>query len=82
MKKYVFTLLFSLACIVLSFAQIDSTDVQTLAHTGVQILTLTNNTIIPNVPNEITGGIISGLIAIVWRFFEKRKLRKAGKLVD
>jgi hypothetical protein len=61
---------------------IDSTGIQEIATTGVNILTLTHNTIIPNVPNEITGGIITIIIGFLIRFFEKRHLRKKGKLTD
>lgn len=53
---------------------IDSTTIQHLASTGLDVLTLTNNTIIPNVPNEITGGLITMIIGIIIRFFEKRHL--------
>lgn len=60
---------------------IDSTTIQHLASTGVDVLTLTHNTIIPNVPNEITGGIITMILGVVIRFFEKRHLRKKGKLI-
>jgi hypothetical protein len=59
---------------------IDSTTIQHLASTGVDVLTLTHNTIIPNVPNEITGGIITIILGVVIRFFEKRYLIKKGKL--
>jgi len=61
---------------------IDSTGIQEIANTGVNILTLTHNTIIPNVPNEITGGIITMIIGFLIRFFEKKHLRKKGKLID
>lgn len=61
---------------------IDSTTIQHLASTGVDVLTLTHNTIIPNVPNEITGGIITMILGVVIRYFEKRHLRKKGKLKD
>jgi hypothetical protein len=61
---------------------IDSTTIQHLASTGVDVLTLTHNTIIPNVPNEITGGIITMILGVVIRFFEKSYLRKKGKLKD
>jgi len=61
---------------------IDSSAIQHLASTGVEILTMTNNTIIPNIPNEITGGIITMILGVIIRFFEKRHLKKTGKLIE
>ena len=42
-----------------ALAQIDSTGVQNILSTGVNIATVTNNTIIKGVPNEITGSLIT-----------------------
>lgn len=81
MKKYIFlTVLFFTS--VLCYSQIDSADIQTILSTGVTIATATNNNIIPKVPNEITSSIITILAGIIIRFFEKRRLKKKGKLND
>lgn len=82
MKKYTISFIFFFALVGIACAQIDSAGIQQLAQTGVQILDATHNTIIPNVPNEITGGLISLVLGFVIRFFEKRHLRKKGKLID
>jgi hypothetical protein len=63
-----------------TLAQIDSTGVQNLLSTGVNIATATNNTIIKGLPNEITGSLITLLAGFVIRMIEKRHLRKKGKL--
>lgn len=55
---------------------IDSSQIQNIVHTGVDVLTFTHNTIIPNVPNEITGGIITMIVSVIIRYFEKRHLLK------
>jgi len=75
MKKIIFLTVFIFASI-LCYSQIDSTAIQTILTTGVTIATATNNNIIPKVPNELT----SSLITIIIRFFEKRRLKKKGKL--
>ncbi|MEI8136126.1 MAG: hypothetical protein WCH21_02260 [Bacteroidota bacterium] len=79
MKKIISFLLFVFftGCVV---AQIDSAGIQHVISTGVQIIGI-NNTLIPNVPNEITGGLITMLAGFIIRFFEKRKLRKKGLLI-
>lgn len=65
-----------------TFSQIDSTGIQNLLQTGVGIADATNNNIIPGVPNTITGSLITLIAGMVIRFFEKRRLRKQGKLND
>jgi len=79
MKKYIFLTVFIFASI-LCYSQIDSADIQTILSTGVTIATATNNTIIPKVPNELTSSLITILAGIIIRFFEKRRLKKKGKL--
>jgi len=81
MKKYIFLTVFIFASI-LCYSQIDSADIQTILSTGVTIATATNNTIIPKVPNELTSSLITILAGIIIRFFEKRRLKKKGKLND
>ena len=61
---------------------IDSTAVQQVLSTGVNIATATNNTIIKGVPNEITGSLITLIAGFIIRLIEKRRLRKSGKLTD
>lgn len=63
-------------------AQVDSSTIQTILTTGVNIATVTNNQIIPKVPNEITGSLITLIAGFLIRFFEQRYLRKKGKLID
>jgi len=63
-------------------AQVDSTTIQTILTTGVNVATITNNQIIPKVPNEITGSLITLIAGFLIRFFEQRNLRKKGKLID
>jgi len=79
MKKYIFLTVFIFASII-CYSQIDSADIQTILITGVTIATATNNTIIPKVPNELTSSLITILAGIIIRFFEKRRLKKKGKL--
>lgn len=81
MKKIYFLTVFIFAS-VLCYSQIDSTNIQTILSTGVNFATATNNTIIPNIPNEITGSLITLIAGFIIRFFEKRKLRKQGKLTN
>lgn len=38
--------------------------------------------LIPFLPDEVTGGAISSIIFFFWRIFEKRRLRRQGKLKD
>ena len=74
---------FLLMCLGFSaLAQIDSTEVQNILSTGVKIVTLTNNTIIRGIPNEITGGLITLIAGFIIRIIEKRHLRKKGKLMN
>lgn len=80
MKK-IFTFLFIVFICSLT-AQVDSTTIQNILTTGVNIATATNNTIIPKVPNEITGALITLIAGFIIRIFEKRYLRKRGKLKD
>lgn len=81
MKTPILILLFILTggCI---FAQVDSTAVQQILQTGVAIADATNNTIIKGVPNSVTGGLITLVAGFIIRYFEKRRLRKQGKLSD
>jgi len=79
MKKIIFLTVFIFASI-LCYSQIDSTAIQTILTTGVTIATATNNNIIPKVPNELTSSLITILAGIIIRFFEKRRLKKKGKL--
>ena len=81
MKNIIFIILFVLIS-TCTFSQIDSTGIQNILQTGVSIADATNNTIIPNVPNSITGSIITLVAGFIIRFFEKRRLRKQGKLTD
>lgn len=53
-----------------------------IVGTGVQILDATHNNIIPNVPNSVTGALITLVAGLFIRLWEKRKLRKKGKLKD
>lgn len=80
MKK-IFTFLFIVFIGSLT-AQVDSTTIQSILSTGVNIATVTNNNIIPKVPNEITGSLITLIAGFLIRLFEKRRLRKKGKLID
>ena len=74
---------FILICIGFSaIAQIDSTGVQNLLSTGVNIATATNNTIIKGLPNESTGSLITLVAGFIIRMIEKRHLRKKGKLTN
>jgi len=81
MKKIIFLTVFIFASI-LCYSQIDSTAIQTILTTGVTIATATNNNIIPKIPNELTSSLITILAGIIIRFFEKRRLKKKGKLND
>lgn len=81
MKKLTLLGIFIFASI-LCYAQIDSTGIQTILSTGVTIATATNNNIIPKVPNELTGSLITIIAGIIIRYFEKRSLRKKGKLTN
>ena len=79
----VLILSFILICIGFSaLAQIDSTGVQQILSTGVNIATVTNNAIIKGVPNEITGSLITLIAGFIIRIIEKRQLRKRGKLIN
>jgi hypothetical protein len=74
---------FILICIgFTAVAQIDSTGIQNLLTTGVNVATATNNTIIKGLPNEITGSLITLLAGFVIRMIEKRHLRRKGRLND
>lgn len=61
---------------------IDSADVQTI---GTVVFDAATNggtkELINGVPNAVTGGLFTAILALIGRFIEKRKLRKAGKLV-
>jgi len=81
MKKFTFLTIFIFASI-LCYAQIDSAGIQNILSTGVTFATATNNTIIPNVPNEITGSLITIIAGFIIRFLEKRSLRRKGKLTN
>jgi hypothetical protein len=81
MKKLTLLSIFIFA-FVLSYSQIDSSGIQTILSTGVNFATATNNTIIPNVPNEITGSLITIIAGFIIRFLEKRSLRRKGKLTN
>ena len=81
MKKLILLGIFIFASI-LCYSQIDSTGIQTILSTGVTFATATNNNIIPNVPNELTGSLITIIAGFIIRFFEKRSLRKKGKLTN
>ena len=63
-------------------SQIDSAAIQHGITTGVQIIGAAGGTIIPNIPNEITGSVITLIAGFVIRFFEKRKLKRQGKLIS
>lgn len=79
----VIVLSFILICIGFdALAQIDSTGVQNLLSTGVNIATATNNTIIKGLPNEVTGSLITMIAGFIIRIIEKRHLRKKGRLND
>ena len=56
----------------------------TLINHGVQIGTALNgsSTLIKGVDNSIIGSVISIIAGLIIRTFEKRKLRKQGKLTD
>lgn len=81
MKKLTFLTVFIFA-FVLCYSQEDSTAIQTILATGITFATATNNTIIPNIPNELTASLITIVAGFIIRFFEKRKLRKQGKLTN
>lgn len=82
--KTIYTILIFNCCLFFAsavcYSQIDSTAIQTVLQTGVTIATATNNTIIPKVPNEITSSLITIIAGIIIRYFEKRRLKKKGKL--
>lgn len=61
---------------------IDSTQIQEIVNVGLQVAENTNTNLIPNVPNNITSTIITIVVGLVIRFFEKRRLRKKGMLRD
>ena len=61
---------------------IDSTQIQEIVNVGLQVAENTNTNLIPNVPNNITSTIITVIVGLVIRFFEKRRLRKKGILRD
>lgn len=61
---------------------IDSTQIQEIVNVGLQVAENTNTNLIPNVPNNITSTIITVIVGLVIRFFEKRILRKKGILRD
>lgn len=74
---------FLLICIgFTAIAQIDSTEIQNLLSTGVNVATATNNTIIKGLPNEVTGSLITLVAGFIIRIIEKRHLRKKGKLTN
>ena len=60
-------------------AQLDSTAIQTVVQTGVSIADATNNNIIPNVPNSLTSSLLTVIVGLIIRFFEKRKLKKQAE---
>ena len=76
----VFILLFLFSLV--AFPQVDSAGIQQVISTGVNIVDATGGQIIPNVPNSVTGGLITLIAGFIIRFFEKRHLRKKGKLND
>lgn len=55
---------------------IDSAGVQMILATGVDLATRTNNQILPFLPNEATGAVITFVFGLLFRFFEKRKMEK------
>jgi hypothetical protein len=75
-NKFTAVVLFFLLITFDSFCQIDSAAIQTLVQTGITVADATNNNIIPNVPNSITSSLLTIVVGIIIRFFEKRKLKK------
>ena len=61
---------------------IDSTQIQEVVKIGLQVAESTNTTLIPNLPNNIASSLITIAVGLIIRFFEKRILRKKGKLRD
>lgn len=62
---------------------IDSTDIQNIGAVVFDAATDGGTKqLIKDVPNVVTGGVLTALLAFVGRWFEKRRLRKAGKLKD
>jgi hypothetical protein len=77
-----FVVLIYCSLVSVCYSQIDSASIQNTVTTGVNIIAAVKGTIIPNVPNEVTGSLVTLLVGFLIRFFEKRKLRKTGKLLD
>ena len=73
---------YELNIILIDNFMIDSTQIQELVNLGLQVAQNNNNTIIPNVSNNITTSLITIAVGILIRFFEKRILRKKGMLRD
>ena len=65
-----------------AIAQIDSTTIQNTISTGFQIVSAENDHIVPNVPNSVTGALLTLIAGVVIRLIEKRQLRKKNKLND
>lgn len=86
MKKLSYLIIFTVSLFLISmpiFSQIDSAGIQSIVGTSFDIVSaVTVKPIIPNVPNEITGGLITLIAGLVIRLFEKRRLRKKGHLID
>ena len=62
---------------------IDSTDIQNIGAVAFDAATDGGTKqLIKDVPNIVTGGIITTILAFVGRWVEKRRLRKSGKLKD
>ncbi len=55
---------------------VDSDLVNSAVNIGVAIADANGKDIIPNVHNSVTGGIIVAAVLAVWRYFEKKKLKK------
>lgn len=52
------------------------------AAIGVAEVITGHKPLIPFLSDEYTGGIVSGIIFFFWRLIERRRLRKAGRLLD
>lgn len=63
-----------------AIAQIDSTDIQNGISAGINIIGATGGQIIPNIPNTVTGSLITLIAGFVIRWIEKRKLKAQGRL--